>query len=269
MTEVDLSDYKELLFKSKKNSEIEKLLKMLGNNFRHSEFADVYYQVYEELGIELVFSNEHYFKRFIVHNGFQDKIRFLLPFELDLSLLMKDVEKKLGVPEQTGEGTKNLHYWVSYPELGIGLNYRTELEDLNAEIDSISFNHPQSDQTRIAFQNRTEMTIYFQVRSEEYSPDLIGDILRISADRIDEDDNLFEVLITQNPHFSTNSQLNALKKFLIEHKKLLLKSTHQMKLTVKFGIYSHLTNSFNLDIPNDLLALFGDLEINADFDFIT
>lgn len=271
MIDLDLSGYKDLLFKSKNDPKVKELLDLLGINFRYSEFPDVYYQIYEELGIELVFSKEHYFKRFIIYNGFQDKVKAVLPYELKFSYLMKEVEKYLGFPEQSGGGSKTMNYWVNYPELGIGVDYKTNNKnDLEAKIDRISFNYPQSSETRIAFQNRSEMVIYFQIRSKMYSPDLIGDLLKLLPDRVDIDDlNLFEVLITKNPHFSTKAQLRELFRFLTTNEQNLINYARDIELTVKFGIYSHLSNSFKLQIPCEILSIMGKMDSQAEFDFMT
>ena len=271
MIEIDFSSYTELLFKSKSTPEIAKLLKLLGEEFEISEHADHYYQVYKSLGIELIFSKEHYFQRFVVHNGFQDKIVATLPYKLDLSLSMKDVENLLGVPEHSSEGGGNLNYWAHYPELGVGVDYKTKTEkDIESGIAHIIFNSPQNDETRVAFHNRSQMAIFFQVRSTTYSPDIIGEVLKLTPSRIDKDDsNLFEILITRNPYFSPKSQLRTLEEFLKDNQSTLRSSTHDMELTVKFGIYSLMTNSFNLQLPKELITTISNLGISTDFDFRT
>ena len=271
MIEIDFSTYTELLFKSKSEPEIIGLLELLGESFRKSEYVDHYYQVYEDLGIELVFSSEHYFQRFIIHNGFQDQIKTTLPYGLDFSFSMKQVEDILGFPEHSSQGHEKYDYWSSYPEYGVGFDYHTKSkDDLEAGIKHISFNYPQSDETRLAFHNRSQMNIFFQIRSDAYSPDLIGELLKLSPTRFDlEDSNLFEILITGNPHFSPKSQLRSLEQFIKENRSNLIKNTHDMELNVKFSVYSLRSNSFKLQIPPHILSELNGLGATVDFDFRT
>lgn len=122
-----LSNFKTLLGKGSESPEMVEYRKQLEHPPSVTKFDDCFYQSWTELGLSFRFKNDLLAAIFLYAEGADGFKQYggELPERLRFSDTRRDIEKKLGNPQESG-GEGVIPFWAGYPSKGVEFHYTSK-----------------------------------------------------------------------------------------------------------------------------------------------